>query len=108
MADESPYWSKFWARRVSRRRLLTGTALAGSGLAAAAVVAHRLGKLVANLDPEDVPAISALSAPNANLVAQARSALARIKKQSELADLWDEAGDKDVWLATVDKIEQVL
>jgi len=38
MADESPYWSNFWARRVSRRRLLTGTALAGSGLAAAAVV----------------------------------------------------------------------
>src|SRR5262245_54791500 len=38
MAD-SNYWDKFWRRgRISRRQLLRGTALAGSGLAVAAVV----------------------------------------------------------------------
>src|SRR3990172_8972912 len=36
--DDSNYWSKFWRRRVSRRRLLTGTALATGGIAAATVV----------------------------------------------------------------------
>ncbi len=36
--EEPTYWNRFWRRQVSRRRLLTGTALAGSGLAAAAVV----------------------------------------------------------------------
>ncbi len=32
------YWDKFWRKRISRRRLMTGTALAGSGLAVGAVV----------------------------------------------------------------------
>jgi len=32
------YWDKFWRKRLSRRRLMTGTALAGSGLALGAVV----------------------------------------------------------------------
>ena len=35
MAD---YWDKFWHKRISRRRLMTGTALAGSGLAIGTVV----------------------------------------------------------------------
>ncbi len=36
---ESNYWNEFWRRgRLSRRRLLQGTALAGGGLAVAAVV----------------------------------------------------------------------
>src|SRR2546426_8943320 len=35
---DSNYWDKFRRSRLSRRRLLSGTALAGSGLAAAAVV----------------------------------------------------------------------
>src|SRR5438093_11256945 len=36
--EEPTYWNRFWRRRVSRRRLLSGAALTGSGLAAAAVV----------------------------------------------------------------------
>ena len=35
---ESNYWSNFWRKRVSRRRLLGSAALGGAGLAAAAVV----------------------------------------------------------------------
>jgi ABC-type transport system substrate-binding protein len=38
MAAESEYWSRFWRRRVSRRRLLQTTAVTGAGLAAAGVV----------------------------------------------------------------------
>src|SRR5207244_9557907 len=35
---EPTYWNRFWRRRLSCRRVLTGAALTGSGLAAAAVV----------------------------------------------------------------------
>jgi peptide/nickel transport system substrate-binding protein len=35
---ESSYWQRFWRRRLSRRRLLTGAALGGAGLAAALTV----------------------------------------------------------------------
>ena len=36
--SESNYWARFWRRRVSRRRLLAGAALTGTGLATAAVL----------------------------------------------------------------------
>ena len=36
--EESKYWNRFWTKKVNRRRLIAGTALTGSGLAAAAVV----------------------------------------------------------------------
>jgi len=36
MNEEPAYWNRFWRRRLSRRRLLTGVALTGSGLATAA------------------------------------------------------------------------
>jgi len=36
--EEPTYWDRFWRRRLNRRRLLSGAALTGSGLAAAAVV----------------------------------------------------------------------
>ena len=36
--EEPTYWDRFWRRRVSRRRLISGAALTGSGIAAAAVV----------------------------------------------------------------------
>jgi peptide/nickel transport system substrate-binding protein len=36
--EEPTYWNRFWRRRVSRRRLLAGAALTGTGLAAASVV----------------------------------------------------------------------
>jgi ABC-type transport system substrate-binding protein len=32
------YWDKFWRRRISRRRLMAGSAMAGSGLALGAVI----------------------------------------------------------------------
>lgn len=35
---ESTYWTHFWKKKVNRRRLLAGTALTGTGLAAAATV----------------------------------------------------------------------
>ncbi|MFQ5879107.1 MAG: ABC transporter substrate-binding protein [Dehalococcoidia bacterium] len=36
--EEKGYWQRFWQRRVSRRRVITGAALGGGGLAAAAVI----------------------------------------------------------------------
>ena len=36
--EEPTYWERLWRRRVSRRRLLQGTMLAGGGLAAASIV----------------------------------------------------------------------
>ena len=79
-----------------------------TGIAAAAIVAHQLGRLIADVDPEDSPRVATLGTPPAGVVAKAKLALSRIKKQSELADLWEEAGDKDEWLATVEQIESVL
>ncbi|HYD89437.1 MAG TPA: DUF4259 domain-containing protein [Vitreimonas sp.] len=79
-----------------------------AAIAAAAIVAHKFGNLAVDIDPEDAPAIAALRAPSAELIEKARSALARIKKQSELADLWDDAGAKDEWLATLTPIENAL
>jgi peptide/nickel transport system substrate-binding protein len=35
---ESAYWTQFWKKKVNRRRLLAGSALTGTGLAAAAAV----------------------------------------------------------------------
>ncbi|MBY0566111.1 MAG: DUF4259 domain-containing protein [Hyphomonadaceae bacterium] len=81
---------------------------ASMAVAAAAIVAHALGTLAANIAPEDVPAIGALGSPDTALVTKARAAVARLKKQSELGDLWEEAGEKDEWLATIDQLEQAL
>lgn len=67
-----------------------------------------IGIAAADMDPEDLSAAGSLGVPSTNIVAKARAALLRIKKQSELGDLWEEAGAKDEWLATVDLIEQVL
>lgn len=36
--SESNYWDKFWKKRISRRRLMSGTLMVGGGLAAASVV----------------------------------------------------------------------
>src|SRR2546428_12899889 len=36
--EEPTYWNRFWRRQISRRRLITGAALGGSGLFAAAAV----------------------------------------------------------------------
>ena len=38
MPEDSNYWDKFWKKRYSRRRLISGSALAGTGLALGAVV----------------------------------------------------------------------
>ncbi len=38
MTEEPEYWNRFWRRRMSRRRLIAGAALTGSGLVAAAAV----------------------------------------------------------------------
>lgn len=77
-------------------------------IAAAAVVAHRLGRLSLDLEPDYLAAIASLNAPDAELVSKARAALARIKQQSELGDLWEEGGAKAAWLATVETIEDAL
>lgn len=81
---------------------------ASVGIAAAAIVAHQLGKLNVHVDPEDLPALNSLGSAPPALVAKVRLALARIKKQSELGELWGEAGDKDEWLATVEQLEGAL
>jgi peptide/nickel transport system substrate-binding protein len=36
--SESKYWDKFWKKRITRRRLMSGTLMVGGGLAAATVV----------------------------------------------------------------------
>ncbi|MFQ5879017.1 MAG: ABC transporter substrate-binding protein, partial [Dehalococcoidia bacterium] len=38
MAEARGYWERFWRQRLSRRRVITGAALGGAGLAAAAVI----------------------------------------------------------------------
>ena len=38
MPEESNYWDKFWRKRYTRRRLISGSAIAGTGLALGAVV----------------------------------------------------------------------
>ena len=38
MSSDDKYWDKFWRKKVGRRRLISNAALAGGGLAAAAVV----------------------------------------------------------------------
>jgi peptide/nickel transport system substrate-binding protein len=38
MPEDSNYWDKFWQKRYSRRRLISGSALLGTGLAVGAVV----------------------------------------------------------------------
>jgi ABC-type transport system substrate-binding protein len=38
MPEDSNYWDKFWRRKLGRRRLISGAALTGGGLAAAAFV----------------------------------------------------------------------
>lgn len=77
-------------------------------IAAAAIVAHSVGGYIADLAPEDAPAIAALGAPPAELLIKAKAALVRIRKQSELADLWEEAAAKDEWMVTLDSIEKAL
>ncbi len=36
--SETTYWSRYWQRRLSRRRMLQGTVVGGAGLAAAVVI----------------------------------------------------------------------
>jgi hypothetical protein len=79
-----------------------------AGIGAAAVTAHKTGGLPLDIEFEYKAAIEALTEPDAGLVAKARAALARIKQQSELGDLWEEAGRKAEWLATIDEVEQAL
>jgi hypothetical protein len=79
-----------------------------AAIAAAAVVAHKLGNAAIEIHPEDAAGIAPIGSPPSSLVAKARAALTRIKKQSELADLWEEAGAKDEWLATLEPIEKAL
>lgn len=61
-----------------------------------------------SIAPEDLTSIAALAPPDAALIQKARASLVRIKAQSELADLWDEANAKADWLETINQIEQAL
>ena len=79
-----------------------------AAIAAAAVLAHKVGNGGLALHPDDAAGIAALIVPPAPLLTKARDALARIKKQSELADLWEQANAKDEWLATLEPIEKTL
>lgn len=79
-----------------------------AAIAAAAVLARKVGNGIVTIDSEDAVGIAGLASPPLALIAKARDALARIRKQSELADLWEEAGAKNEWLATLDPIEKAL
>lgn len=81
---------------------------ASAAIAAAAVLAHKVGNGMVAIGPEDAAGIAALASPPSTLTAKARKALTRIRKQSELADLWEEAGAKEEWLATLEPIEKAL
>jgi len=79
-----------------------------AAIAAAAIVAYKVGNGFVGVSPEDAADVAGLPAPSPALVTKARAALARIRKQSELAELWEEAGSKDEWLATLEPIEKAL
>jgi len=45
---------------------------------------------------------------DAKLIAQAQRAVARVKTDSELKELWDETGDADEWYQSIDDLEARL
>lgn len=79
-----------------------------AAIGAAALIAARAGTLAADLDVDDAKVINGMPVAPAALVAKAKAALARILKQSELADLWNDAGEKDAWHACVVQLESAL
>ena len=40
MASESRYWTRFWRKRLSRRRLMQATGISAAGLAVALSLIH--------------------------------------------------------------------
>jgi hypothetical protein len=79
-----------------------------AAIAASAVLAQKTKNFPATDFPEDLEAIDALAPAPGDLAQIALRALARVRSaKSELAELWQEAGDSD-WLATIDALESSL
>ncbi len=78
---------------------------AGSAaIAAAAVFAQKIGKLVGTDFPDDIEIIAALPKPP-DLASLVLKVVARVRgPNSELAELWQDAGDEE-WLSTLATLE---
>lgn len=75
-------------------------------LAAAAVVAAAVGRPTSDELPDEARAWlrERAGAVDAQLIESAQQAVARVRRASELRDLWDEAG-ADEWLTRVDDLQ---
>jgi len=82
---------------------------ASAAVAAAAVVAHKKTGLVVTTFPEDLDVLVNLGTPPQELVKFALQVLDRVQREpSELPELWDEAGEKEAWIATLTSLSEAL
>ena len=79
-----------------------------AALAAAAVIAHLRGTMLTSSYPEYFQSVAALGAPSLGILAIAIEAVARVRANSELRDLWDESGSLAGWLNQVDQLTAAL
>ena len=78
-----------------------------AAIAAAALFAQKSNKLTATSFPDDIAMLEALPAPPA-LAQLALKALARVRgANSELAELWKEAGDAE-WISKLNELQAAL
>lgn len=80
---------------------------AGMALAAAELVAAKLGRPAAEL-PDETAAILVQLSVTSEIQALALRAVDRITQKSELKELWEETGDFETWLATQSDLKKRL
>lgn len=81
---------------------------ASCALAAAEVVAALQGRPGSDLPEELKSWIEGKPTPEGEVVQKARKAVAAIKKESELRDLWEESDNLEDWQPIVDDLERRL
>jgi hypothetical protein len=85
-----------------------GSEVGSAAVAAAELVAVIAGQPGPPLPDEVVALISDLGPVEPALVDAARAAVAHVRTEGELAELWAESDDHDAWLATLDDITRRL
>jgi hypothetical protein len=79
-----------------------------NALAAAEVVAALNGKPVAGLKEEVLKWAASQPRANAKLLAKAKEAVTRVFQESELREIWDDAGSLDEWEAAINELQARL
>jgi hypothetical protein len=85
-----------------------GSEVGSAAVAAAELVAVIAGQPGPPLPDEVVALISDLGPVEPALVDAALAAVAHVRTEGELAELWAESDDHDAWLATLDDITRRL